>query len=107
MPWKDECILVYDSGADDLDRMLIFSNAELQRIARSAKIVHVDGTSRVCPRPFYQLFTIHCWHASRCIPVFYALIPGASSNNYGKLTEFLSPKVRNFQVFVIYMELAI
>ena len=65
MQWKDECILVYDSGADDLDRMLIFSNAELQRIARSAKIVHVDGTFRVCSRPFYQIFTVHCWHAFR------------------------------------------
>ena len=56
---NDECILVFDSGQDDPDRILVFSNSELQRIARNSHVFHVDGTFRVCPKPFYQLYTVH------------------------------------------------
>ena len=60
----------------------------MQRIARRSQIIQVDGTFRVCPQPFYQLYTVHCWHLSR------------------KLGQFLETKLQNPAIFIMDMELA-
>ena len=86
---------------------MIFSSSELQINTRNSRIVHVDGTFRVCPRPFYQLYTVHCWHLSRCFPVFYMFLPGSSSRIYPKLCQFLETKLLNAEIFVMDMELAV
>jgi len=103
----DENVLVHDTGADDSERILIFSNNSLLEILRGASILQMDGTFRICPTLYHQLYTIHCWYRNRCIPVIYALLPTASSAVYAKLFDFLSQHLSSRSpVIVMDMELA-
>ena len=103
----EENVLVHDTGSDDESRVLVFSNNSLLEILNEATILQMDGTFRICPNLFHQLYTIHCWFRGRCVPVIYALLPSATSETYGKLFEFLALHVRNrAPIVVMDMELA-
>ena len=105
--YNGSSILVYDSGNGDNQRILVFSNDELLRVASRSLIFQVDGTFRICPNLFHQFYTIHCWDSGVCVPVFYALLPGASTAIYENLVRCLSEKI-NPQIKVIMdMEIAV
>ena len=67
---------VYDNvGAVNALRMLVFATQQnLALLARSNHWV-MDGTFKVVPELFFQLYTIHALHNSQVIPCVYALLP--------------------------------
>lgn len=104
---NQENILKLDSGPHDENRTLIFSNDELIGVARQATVFQMDGTFKVCPSQFYQLYTVHCWHSGRCIPILYCLLPNASRESYDKIFGFLVDIVGpNNKQFILDMEMA-
>ena len=56
---KGEQFLLYDSGFGDGRRMLIYTTPRLLRILSQANNWHCDGTFKVVPVLFFQLYTIH------------------------------------------------
>ena len=83
----NESILFFDSGSEDRERFLIFSNAELQSIAKNGKNFNLDGTFKVAPKIFYQLYTVQCWFRETLIPVFYILLTGKNQNLYERVFQ--------------------
>ncbi len=55
------------------------------------KIWFGDGTFKIVPKVFYQLYVLHVqWSGSRkTIPVLYALMSGKSKENYLSLFDFI------------------
>lgn len=51
----DEQWLLHDSGANDPRRFLIFGRPGLVDLLKVSKHLFVDGTFRVCPKPFSQV----------------------------------------------------
>ena len=103
-------ILVMDTGSDDPDRIVIFSNPRLISMMKSSKIFQGDGTFKICPPQWHQLYTIHCWNAGRCIPVIYALLPNSNQHSYRRLMSFIQQQFDeqpNNMVFIIDLELAV
>ena len=105
----EENVLVHDTGSDDESRVLVFSNNSLLEILNEATILQMDGTFRICPNLFHQLYTIHCWFRGRCVPVIYALLPSATSETYGKRSwqprmhsQLNSPMQTSSIVFTIF-----
>ena len=78
---NDSTVLVF--GTDTLFRQLT---------------VYMDGTFRICPPQFYQVFTIHIFpHDSRrLIPCMYCLLTGKTEMIYSKL--FASFKEKAIQM---------
>lgn len=82
--------LIYDSGSDDDNRILMFSAPyALQRLASSDHWFS-DGTFDSCPSIFYQLYTIHAGIHMEIHPLVYCLLPNKTEEIYVKmLTELV------------------
>ena len=59
---------------------------------------YVDGTFKVCPAPFYQLFTVHYFHMNRCIPSLYCLLSGKSQIVYETLFSHIRDLATQFKI---------
>ena len=53
----------------------------------SLKDFFIDGTFKVVPEIFFQLFAIHVLHRSHVIPVAFILLPSNSQQIYQKMTN--------------------
>ena len=49
-----------------------------------AEAIYVDGTFEICPRLFYQVFTINAFVHGQQFPLVYGLLPGKSRETYNK-----------------------
>lgn len=56
---REEAFLIYDSGSADESRILVFGTLENLEILGGCKIWAADGTFKVCPSLFKQLWVIH------------------------------------------------
>lgn len=46
------------------------------------KTIYMDGTFRVAPTLFYQLYTIHGRYKKQVIPLMYILLPDKKQSTY-------------------------
>ena len=92
-----DLFLQYDSGSEDRNRILIFATCEgLDNLARYPDWAG-DGTFKVCPSFFYQLYTIHVHKRGTVLPCVYALLPNKKTETYNRLFEnivLLRPNIR-------------
>jgi hypothetical protein len=82
--------LMYDSGSDDHDRILIYSTDENLDAMASKTDWFMDGTFKCAPEIFYQVFTIHVYVHGTVIPVLYALLPNKQQATYERLLRALT-----------------
>ncbi|CAF0952690.1 unnamed protein product [Didymodactylos carnosus] len=67
------------------DRMLIFASSEQLDILQSCDDFLVDGTFKVVPEIFYQLYVVHAIYRGHAIPVVYSLLSRKNSDTYQRL----------------------
>ena len=59
---------------DETDQRLVIAMfSTVDSFTKCAHATHVcfDGTFKVCPRPFYQLYTIHAYIGDICVPLIH------------------------------------
>ncbi|PSN38021.1 hypothetical protein C0J52_24135 [Blattella germanica] len=56
---SNEQFLLYDSGRENSDRLLIFSTGNNMRLLAASDIILSDGTFKSVPPQFMQLYTVH------------------------------------------------
>ena len=84
-----EKFLAFDSGIDDENRILIFATDNgLEDLVRSPNWA-ADGTFKVSPLIFYQLYCIHMQESTFSIPRVFALLPGKTKEIYIRLFTYL------------------
>ena len=54
-----EPFLIYDKGVGDQEQVFIFTSEIGLQLLREFEHWYADGTFKVCPEIFYQLYTIH------------------------------------------------
>lgn len=69
------------------DRILIFASPEQLQILQMATDFLVDGTFKVVPEIFYQLFIIHALYRHHTVPVIYALLRRKNADTYKRLID--------------------
>jgi hypothetical protein len=67
------------------DRILIFASPEQLQILQTSTEFLVDGTFKVVPEIFYQLFIIHAVYRNYVVPVTYALLRRKNTDTYLRL----------------------
>lgn len=94
--------LIAENGDDD-DKLFIFCSESSRKILKKTYRFLGDGTFKVVPKPFHQLYTIHAIlnyesDSSRTIvPVIYALLPDKQEKTYVRLFQTLK-RVMNIQI---------
>jgi hypothetical protein len=79
-----EQFLVFDSGVGDDNRLIIFASQMCLRLLAGSDNWFCDGTFKVCPDVFYQLYTIHALVNGRVFPCVYGLLPNKTQNTYSR-----------------------
>lgn len=87
-----ENFLLYDSGEDDRDRIVVFgTQAGLEDLANN-KDWACDGTFKCSPDIYYQLFTLHIIIRHISVPRIFVLLPNKSQVTYSRLHPSLEPE---------------
>ncbi|CAM4780355.1 unnamed protein product [Rotaria magnacalcarata] len=68
-------------------KLIIFTTKSNLSILKQYKHWFADGTFKVCPDEFYQLFTLHAMMKNSIIPLVYGLLIGKSTNDYNLFFE--------------------
>ncbi|CAF1988425.1 unnamed protein product [Rotaria magnacalcarata] len=80
-----------DRGEDFIlfedEKLIIFSSKINLSLLKENKHWFADGTFKVCPDDFYQLFTLHAMMTDTIIPLVYGLLIGKSNNDYNLFFE--------------------
>ena len=69
------------------DRILIFASPEQLQVLQSAEHFLVDGTFKVTPEIFYQVFIIHAVDREHVVPVIYSLLRRKDAGTYTRLID--------------------
>ncbi|CAF3717843.1 unnamed protein product [Rotaria socialis] len=84
-----DLFLQFDSGPDN-DRIIIFASVEQLQFLESGEQLLVDGTFKVTPSIFYQLYAMHVVYGNVVLPVVFALLPNKTQQTYRRLIDKLS-----------------
>ena len=85
-----EVLLLFDSGNDDADRILVFGTQQTLDVIAEADDLFLDGTFKIVPELFFQLYTVHAMTRSGyMIPCIYALLPNKTRATYQRLLSEL------------------
>lgn len=79
--------LQYDSGIEDENRILIFYTEDALRHLTQSHIVLSDGTFKVVPLMFNQLYTLHAEVRGYVFPMVYALTVRKNAETYRIIFE--------------------
>ncbi|XP_029848582.2 uncharacterized protein LOC115330735 [Ixodes scapularis] len=84
--------LLHDSGATDAERFIVFCSPDMLALLGSSRQWFADGTFKVAPALFYQLYTVHCKVNGAVIPAVYVLMRSKTEAAYTKLLSVLKSK---------------
>ena len=85
--YNGDNFLAYDSGADDPDRFFIFCSPENLKLLKENKHWCADGTFKVAPVLFYQIYVIHITIEGRAYPMLYALLQNKGQQTYRRMLD--------------------
>jgi hypothetical protein len=91
-----EKFLYFDSGFEDEERVLIFYSKFICDTLKRSMSLLLDGTFKVCPSQFYQLYIVHGFFLGRSYPFIYVLMRKKSFDSYSKVFKFLNQEL-NFE----------
>ena len=77
--------LLYDSGVADANRIFIFGSPDAVSLLEQSAHWFCDGTFKVVPEIFYQLYTVHAKVGTNIFPCLYALLPNKTQVTYDRL----------------------
>uniref|UniRef100_A0A915E0E2 MULE transposase domain-containing protein n=1 Tax=Ditylenchus dipsaci TaxID=166011 RepID=A0A915E0E2_9BILA len=86
-PGTWELFLLGDSN--DKDRILMFGRSYASTWIHKVRKIYIDGTFRIAPHHFYQIFVIIGERQGFVLPLLYALLPNKSEACYMKMFEMI------------------
>ena len=96
---------MFDSGVGDESRILIFATDTTMDLMEGAEHVFVDGTFKVVPELFFQLYTIHARSAlGNVLPCAYVLLPNKTRETYNRMFAALKTLRQNLAPMSIMMD---
>ena len=95
-------------GAENAPRMLVFATQQDLGLLARSNHWFMDGTFKVVPELFFQLYSIHALHNSQVIPCMHALLPNKQQLTYTAFFQVLRDAHDNLnpQTVLVDFELA-
>lgn len=96
-----EQFLTYDSGVGDEERVFIFCSPQGLQLLGESEHWYGDGTFKICPEIYYQLYTVHAQLDGRIFPCAFALLPNKQETTYNQFFTQLFQLVRTVNGFAL------
>ena len=107
---KGEPFLLYDSGFGDINRVILVATSKMFSILKASHYWFADGTFKVAPQQFYQLYTIHAEKDGYVFPCVYSLVTKKDELTYMKIMRKLvelEPELDSSYIMVDFEKAAI
>ena len=88
IPDKFREFLRYDSGKDDHERILVFCDPYMTSVLESFKFWLGNGTFKLSPKNFNQIYTLHVYVPGIAPACLYALLPNKTKK---RTADYLMP----------------
>lgn len=101
--------LVCEDG--DQEKIFVFATRTARNIVKNHKGTYfADGTFKVAPKPFYQLYVLHLdinsdKKRTNIVPVIYALLPNKTEETYNRLFAIIKNMEVDIETFKCDYEL--
>jgi hypothetical protein len=92
-----EKFLLFDSGPDIPQRILIFGRESVGEWAGQVENLFVDGTFKICPNLWSQVMMVLGKRNGYVFPLFYCLLPSKTRQIYERLFQAISNLYPNLQ----------
>ena len=86
----------YDSGKEDYERVLVFGDPYMTSVLESSKFWLGDGTFKLSPKNFYQIYTLHVYVLGTAPACLYALLPNKTEKPCSRLLDALEAFAPDF-----------
>uniref|UniRef100_A0A914WI06 MULE transposase domain-containing protein n=1 Tax=Plectus sambesii TaxID=2011161 RepID=A0A914WI06_9BILA len=86
--------VLHDSEIDDENRMLMFGMTNSIILLGQSPTVHADGTFKITPEPFTQVYVLHYEEHGRLYPGVFVLLPGKTKALYERMLNILKTLFR-------------
>lgn len=100
----NEQFLLFDSGVGDDERLLIFATPTGLNTLSASSHWFVDGTFKVVPQIFFQIYSVHALVADNVIPCVFALLPNKSQRSYDRFWQALKGSNSRLEPISIMMD---
>ena len=94
--WAIEQFLIFESGQGDADRIFIFGTDQSLQLLSQSQNWFGDGTFKVCPQMFFQIYTIHAQISERFLPYIYK-----TEGTYARLFREVEQHVKNYPTDIL------
>jgi hypothetical protein len=84
---RNAAFVLWDSGEDDVNRILMFGTEENLDILEQHRHWFMDGTFKVAPEMFFQVFSIHALVDKSAAPLIYVLLQDKSETSYARVFQ--------------------
>ena len=92
---RGDRFLLFDSGVGDVNRLIIFATNDAIRLHATNPQWFMDGTFKVCPEVFFQIYTIHVLIKNQIFLCVFALLPNKTKTTYKRFLSEVLNAVRN------------
>ena len=89
---RNEPFCLYDSGVYESDRIVIFATERNMVYLKNSRFLIFDGTFKVCPNEFLQLYAIHGEINSKTFSLAFILMKSKKENDYIRAFSVLYEK---------------
>ncbi len=101
MTYNNEEFIFFDSGQKDSKRCIIFSTEFNLDVLASNDVWFVDGTFKVCPKIFYQLFNVNIRIGGRSVPMISACLFSKEESEYDKCFSEISKAIKRHPRLIV------
>ncbi|KAG0436613.1 hypothetical protein DMUE_4133, partial [Dictyocoela muelleri] len=100
--------LQYDGGVNNASRFLLFINSEKISHLKNSEIWLADGTFKMAPAGFYQIYIIYAKIFDKYFPLIFAILPNKTEDIYSKLFKRIADLIdkRGPQYIIMDFEVA-
>ncbi len=87
--------LFADTGPCDPNRILLFATLANIALMNEYHNWYGDGTFRIAPEIFYQVYTVHILKLGKSLPMVYGLLANKTAETYTKMFGLIKEKIQN------------
>ena len=94
--------LLHDTGVGDPNRIIMFSTNQALDCLNTSDHWFDDGTFKVCPEMFFQLYSVHALINKRVSPCVFVLLPHKTGITYQRFFNELSNHINNGPISMMF-----
>ena len=87
--YKGEKFLLLEEVTRDNKIIHMYGNSRGIELLNTNNLWAMDGTHKICPKPFCQIYVIGAVVNCHFLPALYCLLPSHSADDYNVLFEYI------------------